>query len=58
MKRRALPRDVRFALAELTGKRLELLAEIVPNLSRLAILMNPENPVQSVFLKELREQTQ
>jgi ABC-type uncharacterized transport system substrate-binding protein len=40
--------------SELIGKRLELLAGIVPNLSRLAILMNPDNPVQSVFLKELR----
>jgi putative ABC transport system substrate-binding protein len=38
--------------AELTGKRLELLREIVPNLSKVAVLWNPEGPVSPVALKE------
>ena len=29
---------------ELSGKRLELLREIINDLSRLAILLNPEDP--------------
>jgi putative ABC transport system substrate-binding protein len=29
---------------ELSGKRLELLREIIKNLSRLAILLNPDGP--------------
>jgi putative tryptophan/tyrosine transport system substrate-binding protein len=39
--------------SDLTGKRLELLAGIVPKITRLAILLNPENPVHNVFFKEL-----
>lgn len=31
-------------VAELTGKRLELLKEIVPSASRIAVLVNPEDP--------------
>ncbi len=30
--------------AELTGKRLEILKEIVPTASRIAVLVNPDNP--------------
>jgi putative ABC transport system substrate-binding protein len=37
---------------ELSGKRLELLAVLVRNVSRVAILMNPDNPVHTVFLDE------
>jgi putative ABC transport system substrate-binding protein len=37
---------------DLSGKRLELLLEIVRKLSRIAILMNPENPVSAIFLAE------
>src|SRR5205807_8398993 len=33
-----------FMAAELNGKRLELLREIVPNLHRVAILANPAHP--------------
>jgi putative ABC transport system substrate-binding protein len=37
---------------ELEGKRLELLREVVPRLSRVAVLWNPANPVQSIILKQ------
>jgi putative ABC transport system substrate-binding protein len=40
--------------SELSGKRLELLSEIVPKLSSLAILENPDNPVHAIFLKQTR----
>jgi len=40
---------------ELSGKRLELLAEIVPRLKRVAALMNPENRrTHDLFLDETR----
>jgi putative tryptophan/tyrosine transport system substrate-binding protein len=38
--------------ADIAGKRLELLREIVPGLSRLALLANPSNPGT---LREMRE---
>ena len=37
---------------ELSGKRLELLIDVLPKLSRVTILMNPDNPVSAVFLEE------
>jgi putative ABC transport system substrate-binding protein len=37
---------------ELNGKRLELLKEIVPSLSRVAALWNPDNPASRFQLKE------
>jgi putative ABC transport system substrate-binding protein len=37
---------------ELSGKRLELLAESVPNLTRVAALLNPGNLSNFVFLEE------
>ena len=37
---------------ELEGKRLELLREVVPRLSRVAVLWNPANPVQPIILKQ------
>ena len=39
---------------ELSGKRLELLGQVVRNMPRVAILMNPDNPVTAVFLEETR----
>ncbi|HMF49304.1 MAG TPA: ABC transporter substrate-binding protein, partial [Candidatus Saccharimonadales bacterium] len=37
---------------ELSGKRLELLKEIVPGLARVAVLLNPDNPNARRLLKE------
>ena len=39
---------------ELTGKRLELLKEIVPSASRVAILLNPANPTSPLQLQEFQ----
>src|SRR5712691_10920874 len=38
---------------ELTGKRLELLKEVVPTASRVAALRNPNNPASAPILQEL-----
>jgi len=40
--------------SDLSGKRLELLREIVRNVSRVAILMNPDNASNTIFLKQPR----
>ena len=37
---------------ELSGKRIELLKEAVPKLSRLAVLWNPANPTHATALRE------
>jgi putative ABC transport system substrate-binding protein len=37
---------------ELSGKRLELLKEVVPKLSRVAAMLNPTNPVYRTELQE------
>lgn len=39
---------------ELVGKRLELLKETVPKLSRVAVLWNPQNPVSTLNWKEIQ----
>ena len=36
----------------LAGKRLELLKEIIPNLSRVAVLWNPADPAAALQWKE------
>jgi ABC-type uncharacterized transport system substrate-binding protein len=38
---------------EIAGKQLELLKEIVTKVRRVAILSNPTNPVQPLFIREL-----
>ena len=43
---------------ELEGKRLELLREVVPKLSHIAVLWNPDNPLQAGSLKETRAAAQ
>ena len=37
---------------DLSGKRLELLKEIVPKLTRVAVMLNPTNPVYRTELQE------
>ena len=37
---------------EITGKRLELLKEAVPKLTRVAVLSNPTNPDTRVYIRE------
>jgi putative ABC transport system substrate-binding protein len=39
---------------ELSAKRLELLKEAVPGLSRVAVLTNPESPYTALYLKDAR----
>jgi putative ABC transport system substrate-binding protein len=43
---------------ELEGKRLELLREMVPKLSHIAVLWNPDNPLHAGSLKETRAAAQ
>ena len=39
---------------ELSGKRLELLKEVVPKLSRVAVLLNPANPINPLQVTEIQ----
>jgi putative ABC transport system substrate-binding protein len=43
---------------ELGGKRLELLKEIVPNVSSVAVLLNSRNPQSQIELREMRAAAQ
>jgi putative ABC transport system substrate-binding protein len=40
---------------DLSGKRLELLADLLGKMPRVALLINPDNPVHGVFLKETQD---
>ncbi|MGB8825330.1 MAG: ABC transporter substrate-binding protein, partial [Pseudolabrys sp.] len=42
----------------LSGKRLELLNEFLHDVSRVAILMNPDNPISAIFLGETQDAAQ
>jgi putative ABC transport system substrate-binding protein len=43
---------------ELSGKRLELLKEIVPDVSSVAVLLNTQNPQSQIELKEMQAAAQ
>src|SRR5215813_10604046 len=43
---------------ELSGKRLELLKEAIPNVIRVAALWNPANPAQELVWKEIQAAAQ
>jgi putative ABC transport system substrate-binding protein len=43
---------------ELSGKRLELLKEVLPRITRVAVLWNPSNPGFSDMLKEMQAASQ
>ena len=43
---------------ELSGKRLELLKEVLPKITRAAVLWNPSNPGFSEMLKEMQTASQ
>jgi ABC-type uncharacterized transport system substrate-binding protein len=42
---------------ELTAKRLELLKEAVPSLTKAALLLNPDNPLNRLVLQEIEPMT-
>jgi len=42
-----------FFVPELTAKRLELLKEAVPSLTKAALLLNPDNPLNRVLPQEI-----
>jgi putative tryptophan/tyrosine transport system substrate-binding protein len=44
--------------AELAGKRLQLLTEIIPKLARLVVLSNPTNPSHALALQQMRAAAQ
>lgn len=44
-----------LSVPELSGKRLEILKQIVPHASRIAVLSNPTNPVTRLQLKATEE---
>ena len=41
--------------SDLGPKQFQLLLEIVPKASRIAVLMNPENPASALFLRQIRQ---
>jgi len=43
---------------ELSGKRLEVLTEALPGVSRIAVLWNPDNPITAPFLQETQAAAQ
>ena len=44
--------------SELGGKRLQLLKEVIPKVARVAILMNPGNPLRALVWQETQEAAQ
>jgi putative tryptophan/tyrosine transport system substrate-binding protein len=46
--------ELSLMAAELSGKRLELLAKLMSSVPRVAVVINPENPAHSVYLDQTR----
>jgi ABC transporter substrate binding protein len=44
---------INFLSAELAAKRLEFLRELLPQMSRLAVLLNPTGPTPEITLKDV-----
>src|SRR5262245_49597259 len=44
---------VNILAAELTAKRLELFRELLPGAARMAVFINPNNPVADATVREL-----
>ena len=44
--------------AELSGKRVEVLRELVPKLARLAVIWYPDNPIQAAQVRDTRDAAQ
>ena len=44
---------INFFSGELSAKRLELLRELVPGATRVAVLVNPTNPTVETMLKDV-----
>lgn len=44
--------------AELRGKRIELLRELIPNLERILLLWNPDDPSSQAQLREIADDNQ
>jgi putative ABC transport system substrate-binding protein len=44
-----------FFLPELNAKRLEVLKEALPRLSRVGVLLNPDNPANAATLRAMKE---
>jgi putative tryptophan/tyrosine transport system substrate-binding protein len=42
-----------FLLPELTAKRLEILKEVVPDMTRVGVLLNPDNPANTSTLRAM-----
>ena len=49
---------VSFLTTELTPKRLDLLGELVPGVSRVALLVNPNNPQTTGLRKSMQDAAQ
>jgi putative ABC transport system substrate-binding protein len=47
-----------FFVGELNAKRLEFMKTLIPDLSRAAVLINPDNPAMASVLREMEERAQ
>ena len=47
-----------FFWGELNAKRLELVKTLIPNLTRAAVLINPDNPAMASLLREMEPRAQ